>query len=155
VKNIQAIIDLFGGLPWLQKDNNYIRLQAPGFMRLVIEYIGTGPRDLPAISVAHYGEQNGDAMRDPEIVFEVDWTPQSGWGPQEWGPISFRNDYLGICQEGEAGAVFVGDDGKVKIRPRLVQDLKAFARQWDRNIQDQGFVDAAREAVAKQERSAS
>jgi hypothetical protein len=40
-------------------------------MRLVVEYIGQGPRGLPAIAVAHYYEQNGDAMRDPEMVFEV------------------------------------------------------------------------------------
>jgi hypothetical protein len=29
------------------------------------------PCGLPAISVAHYGEQNGDAMRDPEMCFEL------------------------------------------------------------------------------------
>jgi hypothetical protein len=26
---------------------------------------------LPTISVAHYGQQNGDAMRGPEMLFEV------------------------------------------------------------------------------------
>jgi len=26
---------------------------------------------LPALSVAHYGEQNGDLMRDPEMCFEL------------------------------------------------------------------------------------
>jgi hypothetical protein len=26
---------------------------------------------LPALSVCHYGEQNGDAMRDPEMCFEL------------------------------------------------------------------------------------
>jgi hypothetical protein len=26
---------------------------------------------LPAVSVAHYGEQNGDLMRDPEMCFEI------------------------------------------------------------------------------------
>jgi hypothetical protein len=38
------------------------RLEVPGFMRLVIEHIGTGPRGGELVSVAHYGEQNGDAV---------------------------------------------------------------------------------------------
>ena len=40
--------------------------------RLVIEATDeSGPCGLPAISVAHYGEQNGDLMRDPEMCFEL------------------------------------------------------------------------------------
>ena len=30
-----------------------------------------GPTGLPAVSVTHYGEQNGDLMRDPEMCFEL------------------------------------------------------------------------------------
>jgi hypothetical protein len=47
-------------------------------MRLVIEHVGTGLRGGELVSVAHYGVQNGDPMRDPEIVFEVvagSWHP--------------------------------------------------------------------------------
>jgi hypothetical protein len=41
-------------------------------MALVIEATDeSGPSGLPAISVAHYGEQNGDLMRDPEMCFEL------------------------------------------------------------------------------------
>lgn len=136
MKTIAKIIDLFGGMDWLKTTGNYIRLDSPGFMRLVIEYVGTGPRGLPAISVAHYGTQNGDSMRDPEIVFEV------GDARTAWGPISYRNDYAGVCQEGSAGAVFVSG-GKVLCRPGMVRELKSFATQWDRNIRDQGFLAAA------------
>jgi hypothetical protein len=69
MKTVAKIIDLFGGLEWLR--DNCIRLENPPYMRLVIEYIGEGPRGLPAISVAHYHEQNGDLMRHPEMGFEV------------------------------------------------------------------------------------
>ena len=31
-----------------------------------------GPNGLHAISVAHYGERNGDSMRDPEMIFEAE-----------------------------------------------------------------------------------
>jgi hypothetical protein len=107
------------------------RLESPGFMRLVIEHIGAGPRGGELVSVAHYGEQNGDPMRDPEIVFEV----MAG----TWNPVSIQQDYMGSFRE----AVFVGEDGKVSLRPALVRDIAAFARVWDHNLKLQGFVEAA------------
>jgi hypothetical protein len=100
-------------------------------MRLVIEHVGAGPRGGELVSVAHYGELNGDLMRDPEIVFEV---VAGGWHP-----VSIQMDYTGSYRE----AVFVGDDGRVYVRPALVRDVQAFARVWDRSLKHQGFVDAA------------
>jgi len=50
----------------------HIRIENEPWMTLVIEDTQErGPNGLPAISVAHYGEQNGDLMRDPEMVFEA------------------------------------------------------------------------------------
>lgn len=34
--------------------------------------------------------------------------------------------------------------GRVMVRPRLVKELTWFARQWDKNLKEQGFLDAAR-----------
>jgi hypothetical protein len=136
MKTVEQIINLFGGLEFLKRD--YIRLEVEGFMPLCIEYIGEGPRGLPLISVCHDGEQNGDAMRDPDVVFEVDC--ETGMG---WVPVSFRNDYLGIYQE----AVFTDEAGRVMIRPALVKDLKAFARTWDKNVNNQGFLEVARKVA--------
>ncbi len=34
--------------------------------------IGPGPRHFPSLPLCHYGEQNGDAMRDPEVCFELE-----------------------------------------------------------------------------------
>ena len=43
----------------------YLKIENAPYMALVIEAIDeSGPGGLPAISVAHYGEQNGDLMRD-------------------------------------------------------------------------------------------
>jgi hypothetical protein len=67
---VKHIIDLFGGLGWL-KAGNWIRLEHEPYLRLGIEWISKRPRGCDTISVAHYGEQNGDPVRDPEIVFEV------------------------------------------------------------------------------------
>ena len=49
-----------------------LKIENPPFMALVIEATDeSGPCGLPAISVAHYGEQNGDLMRDPEMCFDL------------------------------------------------------------------------------------
>jgi hypothetical protein len=139
MKTVAKIIESYGGLQWLRKPGNYIRLENPPYMRLVIEHIGQGPRGLPAIAVAHYYEQNGDAMRDPEMVFEVNPDARK---TGEWCPVSYRQDNLDIYQE----AVFLVDTDKPMIRPQLLRDLKAFARQWDRNIEQQGFLKVAQGA---------
>jgi hypothetical protein len=58
------------------------------YMALVIEALDeSGPMGLPALSVAHYGEQNGDLMRDPEMCFEL----QLAEGPH-LDPFYYRND---------------------------------------------------------------
>ena len=49
----------------------YLKIENSPYMALVIEATDSGPSGLPAISVAHYGEQNGDLMRDPEMCFEL------------------------------------------------------------------------------------
>jgi hypothetical protein len=49
-------------------------------MALVIEAAPEpGPLGAQAISVAHYGEQNGDLMRDPEMCFELTNPLGMGW----------------------------------------------------------------------------
>ena len=132
MKTVQAIIDTFGGLQTLR--NNPIKLEVHGFMPLSIEFIGTGPRGLPLISVMHFYEQHGDICRDPDMEFEID---QDG----NWHPVSYRQDSIGMMQL----AVFVDSGmGEVKVRPRLVRELKRFARQWSNNLAEQGFLDAAR-----------
>ena len=49
MKNVQRIIDERGGLTDLMV--HPIRIENQPYMRLVIEYIGTGPRGLPCVSV--------------------------------------------------------------------------------------------------------
>lgn len=44
-------------------------------------------------SLAHYGQQNGDAMRDPEMLFALHKETQ------QFIPYYYRNDYCGIEQK--------------------------------------------------------
>ena len=109
-----------------------VRLTVEGFMPLSIEEIGADSEGRRLIAAMHTGQQNGDLMRDPELVFAIqDWK-----GSPVAEPISFRNDYLGIIHE-----VYRYDDtGKrTHVVPELKRDLKDFARAWFRNLHEQGF----------------
>jgi len=127
MKTVQAIIDHHGGMEALKE--NHIKIENEPYLKLFIEWVGSGPYDTELVSVAHYYTQNGDIMRDPEIVFHV-----SKMG--DWTPMTFQQDSLGIYQE----AVSVRE-GSFLINPKLVRDLTKFARTWDRNIRLQGFLD--------------
>ena len=54
--------------------------------------------------------------------------------------MSFRNDYVGKDEE----AIWQNEEGAVHCRPRLVLELQSFARTWNKNIGEQGFVQAAK-----------
>jgi hypothetical protein len=63
MQTILDILKLAGGF----RPTLYLKIENPPYMTLVIEATPEpGPMGLPALSVAHYGEQNGDLMRDPE-----------------------------------------------------------------------------------------
>jgi len=46
MKTVARIIAAFGGLERLRQPGNYIRLENPPYIQLVVEYIGQGPRGL-------------------------------------------------------------------------------------------------------------
>ena len=142
MKNAARIIELNGGLDKLA--DRPIRLEMDGFDRLCIEHVGRGPNGYPLVSVAHYFEQNGDLMSDPEMTFEVipGDDPKIGWKSGTWYPTSITQSPTGGYQE----AVTV-ENGRVMVRPRLVRELKQFARMWNRNIGFQGWVEAASEQL--------
>ena len=110
-----------------------IRLTVGGYMPLSVEDIGQSADGNRLISICHYGEQNGDFMRDPDMVFEVYASP----APATAEPLSFRNDYMGLMQE----VYRYDDDGKkTAVNPKLKQDLKSFGPTWFKNLKNQGFL---------------
>ncbi len=115
-----------------------LKIENQPHMVLCIESIGSGPRGLPALSVAHYGEQNGDLLADPEMCFEMEI--ENGV-VKEFHPYYFRQDYLGFEQ---FSVVYHGHDCDNK--PRYNIDLlmmggqREFAVLWDKNLADQGYL---------------
>lgn len=120
-----------------------VRLTVPGFMPLSIEDIGRSGEGMRLVSLCHYGEQNGDMMRDPDMVFMFHDLPD---GPAA-EPISFRNDYMGTCQD-----VYMYDEAgkRTHVKPALKRELKDFSRTWFSNLKAQGFLspEATREILA-------
>jgi hypothetical protein len=102
-------------------------------MALMIEATDeSGPCGLPALSVCHYGEQNGDAMRDPEMLFELGFAASSHLNPFYW-----RNDYVAI----EQWSRFI-QEGMYSCHTQLHAQHESFAKLWDKNLHDQGFAEA-------------
>lgn len=74
-------------------------------------------------SVAHYYRQNGDLMRDPEMLFLKG-------GDGEWYPLSFQQDGLGYVNHvacAKTGAYIA----------KRQKDLATFTTTWMKNIKEQ------------------
>jgi hypothetical protein len=130
MKSIEEIVQVTGG--WDRLRSRPLKIEVEGFLPLCIEVIGKGPRGGMLVSIAHYFLQNGDLMADPDLTIEAQ-------ADGTWLPVAYQQDGLGIYQE----AVFLDGD-KVIVQQKLVNDLLAFMRLWDRNINEQGFIAAAR-----------
>lgn len=125
MKTVEEIIAVCGGVDGLS-----VSISNEPFMRLVIEHIGAGPHGLPAISVAHYYEMNGDLCQDPEMCFEVESTPDS----LTMRPYMFQMANPPVYQE-------VSDDQEGVA---LAGELREFAAIWDANLRDQGYLREAK-----------
>ena len=107
----------------------YLKIDNAPYMELVIEAMDeSGPMGLPALSVAHYGEQNGDLMRDPEMCFEL--------GPH-LSAFYFRNDHLGVEQWSRDIV-----RGHYVHLIALHEQHQRFAKIWDNNLRLQGFAES-------------
>ncbi len=95
----------------------HVRFDMPGYQRLVIERHGE------LISVAHYFEQNGDLVPDPEVELRYpSWTPTA-----ITQAIGYRREK------------FIERDGKTFVDTRFDREVCSFLVMWARNIQAQGW----------------
>jgi hypothetical protein len=133
MRNVAMMVNARGGYAGLRADP--LRIKNPPYMRLCVEATGTGPNGLPKVSVAHYYEQNGDLVCDPDMEFEVELDgDRLAEEPGRWHPVSIQHG-TGLFQL----ACWRDAEGRVMTDRRAVADLRAFARVWDRNIKVQGF----------------
>lgn len=127
-------------LPYIEgmgPNDDYRKFEAPGMMDLVIEYLHYNfAKDMPVFSIACYGEQNGDLMRDPDLCIAI----HQGRGCIE--PLSFQNDYMGIYQE----VWITTDDGRQGYSRYLRADLDRFLWEWLDQIAAAGYAQKRKEA---------
>lgn len=111
-------------------DDMHARFESSGYMPLSIEYLGYNDHlGRPVYAMMHFGIQNGDLMRDPDMEFSVDFAHGT------IHPRSYRNDYVGVFHE-----VYMTDsDGSLLYSPKLLTELDQFLWTWLKNIGDQGF----------------
>ena len=102
-------------------------------MELVIEAgEEPGPTGLALISVAHYDEQNGDLMRDPEMFFQL-----ATRNIPELIPFYYRHDYVGV----EQWSRNIIRDYYVRVDV-LHKQHERFAMTWDNDLRMHNFAEA-------------
>jgi hypothetical protein len=108
----------------LSASEAHLRLEMPGYDRLVIEKIG--PK---LISVAHYFTRNGDSIADPDIVF---FMSDEGWIPTEITQVF-----------GYQRVAYLRPDGMRIIAAHHNDQLAVtiFADDWAQAIHDQGWLE--------------
>jgi hypothetical protein len=130
MQTLLQIIEKAGG--W--RHGLYLKIDNAPYMELVIEAMDeSGPLALPSISVCHYGEQNGDLMRDPEMCFELACAEERTLSLNPW---YFRNDYLGLEQWSRN--IVRGQYLRIAA---LHEQHEHFAQTWDNNLRMQGFLE--------------
>lgn len=97
---------------------------APGaYMALSVDRLLDTPLG-PTFALAHYYEQNGDLVPDPDVTF---LRGQDG----RWYPMSFQN---GLTYR---RAAEVHPDGALAVDHAQQRDLAAFSELWMRNLAEQ------------------
>jgi hypothetical protein len=121
-EKLRRIVD-----PWAMPEGLSLRLKSDGYMDLVVERLNES-----RISVTHYGELNGDLMKDPDM--EVVLAPDGTWVR----PVSFQNDYAGVYQE-------VRDSRDALLEAELAE----FFGGWMDNLKYQRFGDPTPEEAER------
>jgi hypothetical protein len=119
-------------IEWLLKTHNileafqnqttfHVRFDMSGFDRLVVERHGS------LISVAHYFEQNGDLIADPEIELHY----------PSWFPTAITQVWSGRRKK------FIERDGAEYVDVNFHDEVTSFLVVWGRNIRSQGWDKAS------------
>lgn len=88
-----------------------------------------------AVSLAHYYEQRGDLMADPEVVFLCYKGPK-GW---KYAPVTYKMAYLGLDRR----YIYTTPSGSTVLEQRNQKDLRDFCETWFKNIAVQQHFEAA------------
>ncbi|HRJ59053.1 MAG TPA: hypothetical protein PLV64_22400 [Anaerolineales bacterium] len=102
------------------REHFHVRFEKDEYMPLVIERHG----DL--ISVAHYFEQNGDLIQDPEVELHH----------PSWYPTAITQAFLGRREK------FIHHAAGTFVDKNFHNDVSSFLCVWARNLRAQGWEQA-------------
>lgn len=109
-------------------ENGYVKIDNTNasFMPVSVEIIFESEK-YKQISIAHYYEQEGDLMADPEMVFIY------SKALDEFYASYFKQDNLGIEEDS-----IIMEHGEIKgYRAKMQADHATFANMWLKNIKHQ------------------
>ena len=113
-RNYKHLLAAFPAI--MMKQYDYMQFSAgESFDKLNIEWIGS-----TRLALSHTYIQNGDLMRDPEIVFEVNSSAMTV------SPVEYQNDSLGLY-------------GRYEVDDANSKECNGFAANWLNNIDAQGY----------------
>lgn len=119
---IEKILSAHQILSAFRENEHYsVKLTNEPFMSLIIEKHGK------QIIVAHYFEQHGDLVPDPDLEY-------ADLGGKEWLPVAIQHSTGHYVRAAE-----MSSGGHWKYDPRLMNDLRLFSRMWARNLIAQGY----------------
>jgi hypothetical protein len=131
MKTLLSILKKAGG--W--RPSLYIKIENPPYLPLVIEAVDeSGPLGLPALSIMHISENDGDIKRHPEMQFELESIRGTKFS---LNPFYWRNDFV----PSEQFSRFTTESEYVhlaEVHKRLVR----FAAEWDATLSRQGTATA-------------
>ncbi|WP_457628457.1 DUF6908 domain-containing protein [Persephonella sp.] len=99
-------------------EKQWVKFEAPGMLDLNVELL-YGEKSLHKISMAHYFEENGDLVPDPDMVIAINTEEKTA------EPLSFQNKF--IYQEAN--------------NPLLKKELAEFLNMWLNNILASGYTE--------------
>jgi hypothetical protein len=104
------------------QDSFHVRFEKPPYQPLVTERHGD------MLSVAHYFEQNGDLIADPDVELHY----------PSWVPTAITQAFFGYRTK------FIERDGQTLVDTRFHKQVSSFLTLWARNITAQGWAEGAR-----------
>ena len=118
---------IFNIILGLLGENDYIKIDNTNgaFMPLSVERLYKVDGDRDVISLAHYFEQNGDLVQDPEMLFVV-------VNEEMIMPISIQHAF-GRVNEG----VVFENNKMTGVYVKAQKDMTVFAGMWLNNIKNQ------------------
>jgi hypothetical protein len=120
-KEAQAVVEqVIAGMP-ASGGHRKVGPEGKAIMALTVETLPGGE-----VSLAHYYRQNGDAMRDPEIVL---WKGPDG----RFYPVEITQDNVGLYRR----LVEFKDGKPARWMPRAQADAATFMGTWMRNVREQ------------------